>query len=479
MAVRGWILRWLGLALAAPWVLVPTSVPARAADRLEPELLPRPRPIVGAELAAMERLGAEAARIRELPLRSRPPWFSRTPGEVYSYFTRQFNAAGLEREARLGARLYHAFGFWGPGFDLVKVQLGAHSSAVGAFYVPEDQAFTVVPRGRRALSAFARIERDAQVVHEYVHALQDQNLDMARLGLFSGNDRGKAARALIEGDAVVVMSLFASGASRAKSDEERRQLLARQLLLRRAGMAQIPSMPAMRKVPRVLTAAMVFPYVEGSAFVERAWRLGGWAEVDRCYRLPPVSSEQIMHPEKYFRGDPTEPIEDPVEIVLPELPDGLLPGARLIDADSLGELDIGVLLSETVGRAKGRAAAAGWGGDRYAAYERRVESGDGPLVICWLSVWDRPADAEEFFAAYAAVLDGKCRVPGRRLDRDGRLLDWRGPGAERTARLELWGGAVLSVEGADATETAALADLMWRARRNVPAPRFRRRQVPK
>jgi hypothetical protein len=323
-----------------------------------------------------------------------------------------------------------------------------------------------------------QLEQDAQVVHEYVHAIQDQHLNLSGLRMNAGNDRGAAVRALLEGDAVLAMSIFTVGRLQGRKSERHLLAVGREVARRRAGLASILKMPEMRKAPPIVGVSMVFPYTGGSAFVERAWRKGGWAEVNRCYRVPPISTEQIIHPDKYFRPR-GQPIEDPVRISLPPVPDGVLPGGKLIDDDTLGEMEISVLLSPVVGGARARSAAAGWGGDRYAAYERTAGPRAGELVLCWLSVWDRELDAREFFRAYARLLDRKCGIRRSPLDEEGHLLDWRGAGARGTARLELWGGAVLAVEGAGKAETGRLADLMWTAKRRKPAPRYRPREARK
>jgi hypothetical protein len=445
---------------------------AAGADRVEAELLPKAGRLGKEERKRTAKLLLEAERIRGFKLRKHPPWSKRTNAGIYRYFTRLVHASGRGREIRLGTKLYAALGFWPADFDLVRVQLRAQSGAVGAFYTPAERAFTLVPHGPGRTSGYARVEKEAQVVHEYVHAIQDESLGLSRLKMYAGNDRGNAVRALLEGDAVLAMSIYTVGRRHGRDKERRLAYVTRETARRRKGMQAILRMPDMRKAPKVIGVNMVFPYTGGSMFVETAYRRGGWAAVNACYRTPPISTEQIIHPEKFFRKKPRQPIEDPVKIDLPDVPAAALPGARLIDVDSLGELEITVLLAGAVSNARARMSAAGWGGDRYAAYERTAGAAAGELVICWLSVWDSERDAREFFSAYSKVLARKCGVKRKVLDEGGRLVDWRGKGAKRTARLERWGAAVLAVEGTDAAETKRLADLMWTARRRRPRARY-------
>jgi hypothetical protein len=466
-ALRG-VNRWVVCAAVLGLL---SSGAALGADREEPELLPAPRPLKKREMARFEKLRAEAERIRGFKLKRSPPWNKRTRAEIYTYFTRLVNASKREREVKLSTALFAGFGFWKPDFDLVKVQLRAQSGAVGAFYTPEERSFTLVPYGKRRMSRYVRMEKDAQAVHEYTHAIQDQHLGLSKLKMFAGNDCGNAARALVEGDALLTMSVYAVGKRSGRDKESRLSYVTRETARRRAGMRAILKSPAMKRIPRIIGVTMVFPYTGGSLFVERAYKRGGWAAVNRLYSTPPISTEQIMHPEKYFvpKG---QPIEDPVEIKLPALKAAGLTGLRRIDEDSLGEMGITVLLSGFVTNARARLAGSGWGGDRYAAYERTAGAKAGQIVISWLSVWDREQDAREFFDAYAKALDTKCGPKRKALDEDGQLLDWRGAGTRRSARLERWGAAVLCIENASAAETTELADLMWTAPRRKPKARY-------
>ena len=236
----------------------------------------------------------------------------------------------------------------------------------------------------------------------------------------------------------------------------------------RMGMASTLRTPEFRKHPPIVGASLIFSYTGGSGLAEAAYKKGGWKEIDRCYRTPPISTEQIIHPEKYLRPVP----EDPVDIEMPDIHAELLPGAQIVDVDALGEMEITVLLAGFVPAAEARRSAAGWGGEMYAAFERTAGPRKGEMALVWLTSWDTEDDAKEFFGSYAKALDGKCGVE-RRVVKTGELLDWRGAGAKAEARLERRGDAVLSVERADEAETAKLADYFWSLKRRAPEPRHR------
>jgi hypothetical protein len=128
----------------------------------------------------------------------------------------------------------------------------------------------------------------------------------------------------------------------------------------------------------VLQDQLVRPYLTGRDFVRQIWKRGGWDAVRRAWSAPPVSTEQVLHAEKFFAG------ELPQTVRPPYAPRG---GSLLLEG-VLGEL-----LTRTLLGAGGEQAAAGWGGDAFAAWDV-----GGRTMLVWASAWDTPADAEEFLA---------------------------------------------------------------------------------
>jgi len=111
---------------------------------------------------------------------------------------------------------------------------------------------------------------------------------------------------------------------------------------------------------------------------------GGWPAVVETWKKPPVTTEQVLHPDKYAAG------EGALAVRLTWSPGG----ARLLQEGVLGELLVRSLLG---GSPAGDAGAAGWGGDAYRVWER-----DGHWVLAFRSRWDSEAEAAEFLAALEA-----------------------------------------------------------------------------
>jgi hypothetical protein len=135
---------------------------------------------------------------------------------------------------------------------------------------------------------------------------------------------------------------------------------------------------------------------------------GGWPAVNNAHRRSPATSEQVLHPEKFFAREPAE------KIAIPDNEEVRAAGFERIEEDTLGELELSVYLGQ--GRAAGtdEEAAAGWAGDHLTVYGR----GDEAAVIWW-TTWDTVADAEEAFAAARSVSPRNSKA---RVERKGRSV---------------------------------------------------------
>jgi hypothetical protein len=164
----------------------------------------------------------------------------------------------------------------------------------------------------------------------------------------------------------------------------------------------------LNKAPAVLQRALLGPYVLGQTFLLRGNALGMLAgiepaDINRAFRSPPSSFEQILHPEKYWDD---EKLDLPRPVAVPGLAGALGKGWSVEAEGTLGELDIAVLTGSSAVSANSPTAmlastwtndaAAGWGGDRW--YLLRNGSRHVTVVA---TLWDSVADAQEFSAAVA------------------------------------------------------------------------------
>ncbi len=213
------------------------------------------------------------------------------------------------------------------------------SASVVGFYDPETDELVV--RGVE-LTPFVRLT----LVHELTHALDDQLFDLDREELIEADDeRGLGFSALVEGSALSVESAYRrslTSSDRRRADEEEA----------RFG----DNLPEV-SIPEVVPALIGFPYEVGEDLITTIERNGGKRALREAFANPPSTSEQLLHPERYTRG------EGPV-MVEPPAAEG-----ALIDEGSVGELVLRLMLDRVLDDPDDVIRAAdGWGGDWYVAW---------------------------------------------------------------------------------------------------------------
>ncbi|HYN22393.1 MAG TPA: hypothetical protein VE078_15640 [Thermoanaerobaculia bacterium] len=333
-----------------------------------------------------------------------------------------------------------AFGLIPESLDLVKFLPALLTSQVAGFYDPERHYLALVERDGEFLpsglpSDQARQAEEAVLVHELTHAIQDQHFHLESFATGQPLDDVDAAKvALIEGDATLVMMDFFAQASLASLpglEEAMGSFLADPGELLETG---IPGTADLASAPLWFRDTLLFSYFEGFQFCLSARKKGGQTLLDHAFSSdPPRSSEQILHPEKWHTKR-----DDPVTVLLPDLSRALAGWTRVTEAQ-LGELGVRTLLRNAMKKDERAAqAAAGWGGDRFAVYEK-----EGERLLVWVTEWDTEPDARELQAA------AKRLGRGWDVRRTGpRVVMTRGSltKSERTSlQAELAGGSLTPV----------------------------------
>ncbi len=273
---------------------------------------------------------------------------------------------------------------------------------VVGFYIPRTKELAIVnlgpdaPPELRALAAADSGLYDAVLPHELAHALLDQHVDLARVidapELAGRDDVLFARHALAEGDAMLVMLIASLEKMGLAATPE---TVPDSAVMRAMANGDGLGFPELKGAPPFVRAQVLEPYLLGLDLVQAAWRTGGWRAVDALWKSPPSSSEQLLHPDR--RGD--APTEVP--------PDDVPSGWALRQHVELGELTLRAWLESKLPAADAAAAAAGWDGDRALLLARPFAPPPGdPLRypqedfgVLLRTVWDSPADAQEFGAA--------------------------------------------------------------------------------
>src|SRR5436190_10233770 len=246
---------------------------------------------------------------------------------------------------------------------------------VAGYYDPKAQQFY--------LADWIELEGQKPVMaHELTHALQDQHFDLKRFEKWpkGDSDAELAAHALIEGDATLAMTFYMA-----------KHPLVALAFIKSLG-NQEPATEQFKLAPRALRESLLFPYEAGSNWATQVYKRGGWDMVSKAFTKLPQSTEQILHPDKYFA------YEAPVKVTMPDLKLLLGPGWKRIDTDVNGEFGCYLILDEYLNDAtESKQAAAGWAGDQYVLYEGANST---EAFVAELTAWDTPVDAREFFDAY-------------------------------------------------------------------------------
>lgn len=325
------------------------------------------------------------------------------------------------------------------------------STQVAAYYLPAVNSFFV------QLEPQSEVVRGALYAHELHHGLQHQNFDLVKFLNPAGRrnqDELLARRAVVEGEAYYMMALWL-GQHLTGSLPTRESLAPRIASLSNAtggslgrlvaplaarqprGVQLQAAVTAMERIPRFMLQTMMASSLEGVAFVF-AVQAGGWSEVDQLFtERPPVSTEQILHPEKWAAR------EGFVDFTWPEFAgQACMQGWTLLEDEVLGEFRWRIVFDEQGFGSEAAAAAAGWNGDRYAIFKRQDSDA---LLLLMRTSWDMEGDAAEFAALYR------------------RLLAVKYPGAREAVRVRQRGKEVHIIEGGRATDHPALLRLLSRA----------------
>lgn len=296
---------------------------------------------------------------------------------------------GEEEEDRI-LRSYSLLGLMPRDLDLRGLFLRVYTEQISGFYDPDSTAlFVMDDQPAETLTTV--------LVHELVHAVQDQVTDLDSLtSKERGNDRSTAAQAAIEGHATLVMleymmeRLGGGAVDLADMPDFAGQL-------RPALEALRGQYPALGTAPRVVQESLLFPYLDGAGFVQALWRMGGTGDTRPAPfgDWLPESTEQVMEPERLFGATRDSPTAVGVTV----------DRGSVVYRTTLGQLETRILLEELAGSTAGE-AATGWDGDELVL----VETEGGQDGVAWAVVWDDADSRDRFVAALEPRLD---RLPVR------------------------------------------------------------------
>ena len=175
------------------------------------------------------------------------------------------------------------------------------------------------------------------------------------------DDRAMAGTTVVEGDAMVLTTDYST------------ECVAADDLLKDMPQFLTMDQTALNNSPSFFQQSLMFPYLQGEIFMDMA-RQNKDKNRDYVFKNPPRTSEQVIHPEKYFgtRDDPSSitlleeaktsgTVSVNLGIALPRPPEGY----RKLELNRMGELGVRLIFEDKLGMAIANDAAVGWDGDAY------------------------------------------------------------------------------------------------------------------
>ena len=449
------------IAIAALLALTPSAaLRAQQGSDEKPDKAP-----TNGLLDQADAIAKDVAIIRGLPLKSPLKKDVQNREQLREALISRIAKEYTDEEIVNEGRLYERLGLFPPGLDYKKLILDLLTAQIAGFYDQDIKELYI-------MSGLPEALQRPTMAHEIFHALQDQHFDILEMqAAFSPKENSDfqiARSALIEGDATVLMIDFTlreekqlpqgdvesiaqmpmiAGTASAMTIEN---LTSIQDLLGSSGESAASSM---EDVPPSLQESLIFPYIGGLRFVLLAYqKLGSWEKVDEIYRMAPVSTEQIIPPERYFAKDMPVLIDfDPASALGSEWSE--------IYRNVVGEFQMHLTLKQHLRLLKKPGAplpgvnlpeaVEGWGGDKIFAFENK----DKKVLIAHMSNWDSVEDAEQYYKAINGALSR--RFHGEKLltqttkGGHGESTCYtlgEGADAERLY-VERWGDMVLHIEG--------------------------------
>jgi hypothetical protein len=326
-------------------------------------------------------------------------------------------------DVRLDEVFLKKFGLVDDDFDLVRQLTDVLTEQATALYDFKTRTMYLATWTPTDMQEFA-------LVHELAHALADQHFNLGKYVKQSkGADEDLARSAVLEGQASWAMTEYVLRPAG-------RSLIENPLAATAAAAAsrvEARDYPVYSGAPLYVKESLLFPYTSGLLFQQAVVEKHGVEGFTLVFERPPISSQQILHPETYFEGR---------RPATPRLPKpGRMRGFKKAAEGQAGELDHWILLKQYFDEDRADALAPAWRGARYELLESKAKD---HAVLLYASQWENESRAAEFFKAYLEI----CRQKWSSLDVESESAqEFTGKSAAGGFTIRVQGSVVTSVEG--------------------------------
>jgi hypothetical protein len=385
--------------------------------------------------AQIAGIAATLTTISGMPLKHPVPCDYISKEKINEFLNKRVKTAAKPEEIRAEELTLKKFGLVPPDYDLAKNTVDLLTEQAAAFYDYDKKKLFMT-------DSTPSETQEPVLAHELSHAIADQSYNLAKF-IHAGrkSDDGSTARlAVMEGQATWLMSEYLAR----KMGQTLKGSPALVSMMSNQSDSSSGQFPVFENSPLYLRLTLLFPYTKGMLFQNAVFERDGQAGFGEVFLKPPVSTQQVIHPDKYFSG---------VKPTQPDLPDPHLPRAyKSLVGGTLGELEHGVILEQYLDKARAAEIAPHWRG---CTFEVRENKKAGRAVLLYAVEWDSEGSARQYFQAYRQVLKKKWKklvVASESADAVS------GDGDDGRFELRCKGNIVTSVEGLAPAEQAEHAD---------------------
>jgi hypothetical protein len=341
-------------------------------------------------LKAADEVLATMSKLIDLPIKEPLKKTLRSKDDIRAFIVQQDKDDKNTAQKYADDKTMEAFGLIPKGFPLESFMEDVLTDQIAGLYDPKAKEFYIAD--------WIPVDEQKEVMaHELTHALEDQSFHIDPwIKAARPNDDAELARdSVSEGSAMAAMLDYAL------QDEH---LTVRALpdvsgLIQASAVGEMDKDPKLSKAPVYIRDSLIFPYLAGVTFTQQFLKAhDGWQDLHLVFEHPPVSTQQIMHPEKYLAN------VQPVATKLPEWK-GLVPGDwKMLEENVMGEFGVEEILKQYLGEDAAKLTSPGWAGDRYVVFE---DAKDKTLPLVFLLDMDNEDDAARFLGQYSSALEMK------------------------------------------------------------------------
>ncbi len=380
-------------------LLFSLGVLASAQQSPSPKSVGSPEPLAPPQVAApanpeflkaADEVLAQMSKLLDLPIKAPLKKSLRSKQEIREYLVREEKEDRSEKERYADSKTLEAFGLIPKDFPLDSFMLDVLTDQVAGLYDPKKKEFYIA-------DWIPADEQREVMSHELTHALEDQSFHIDPwIKAARPNDDAELAReSASEGSALAAMVDY----TMRDQNVGVRDLPDVSLIIRTGAVAEMDKDPKLSKAPAYIRDELLFPYLAGTGFSQEFLKAhSGWKDLHLIFENPPVSTQQIIHPDLYLSN------VKPEAVTLPDWKNLAPDDWKLLEENVLGEFGLGEVLKQFLGQERADMTSSAWKGDRYAIFENAKNKN---ISLVFRLALDNPEDAARFFGQYSEVLELK------------------------------------------------------------------------